>query len=149
MSNATSNALVTLSRDESRSGLVRLFFKALGWLFFGFGLVGIVLPILPTAPFLIVSVACFARGDRQMMERLFRMPGVGKYLRDWQEGRGISAGLKLSALLALWFAALTALVLVAKTTLAKLLVLAVALFSTLHLLWMPTQRSRAAERDRD
>ena len=53
---------------------------ALGWLAFATGIVGIVLPLLPTTPFMLLAAALFARSSH---------PWFGPPIHDWQLYRGI------------------------------------------------------------
>lgn len=119
-----------------------------GWLALLLGMVGVILPLLPTAPFLVVALLCFARSDRAMLERMFRMPLIGNYLRDWQEGRGVSRGLKWTALAALWATALWSMVVLAKTLAWKMVIAFLAVASSIHLLSLPVtaRRSRKTRR---
>lgn len=43
--------------------LVRWVFLFLGFLFLGIGIIGIVLPVLPTTPFVLLATACFAKSS--------------------------------------------------------------------------------------
>ncbi len=49
----------------SRSKILRVFFLLLGFISFGLGTVGIVVPILPTAPFYLLAAFCFVRGSER------------------------------------------------------------------------------------
>jgi uncharacterized protein len=64
---------------------LRLFYLALGWLSVGLGIVGIILPILPTTPFLLVAVWAFSRSSPALAEKLRNHPKAGPYIRAWQD----------------------------------------------------------------
>ncbi len=64
---------------------LRLFYLALGWLSVGLGIVGIILPILPTTPFLLVAVWAFSRSSPALAEKLRSHPKAGPYIRAWQD----------------------------------------------------------------
>lgn len=76
----------------------------LRWMWFGVGLimaaigiVGIVLPILPTTVFLIVALWAFSRSSRKFQIWLWTHPTVGPPLRNWHEYRVISPKAKFLA----------------------------------------------------
>lgn len=62
------------------------------------GIVGVVVPVLPTTPFLIVAAACFARSSPALERRLLDSPTFGPTLRDWREHRSIRRKTKLVAI---------------------------------------------------
>ena len=60
--------------------------------------IGIALPIMPTVPFLIAAVFCFARSNPVLEKRILDHPYFGPQVRDWQERRAISRKTKLIAI---------------------------------------------------
>ena len=64
---------------------VRLFYLGLGWLSVALGVVGIILPILPTTPFLLVAVWAFSKSSPELAEKLRNHPKAGPYIRAWQD----------------------------------------------------------------
>ena len=68
------------------------------FLFVGIGAVGAVLPLLPTVPFLLLALFCFARGNPVWEQRLLAHPHYGPMLRDWRTRRAIPRKAKVGAL---------------------------------------------------
>jgi len=82
----------------ARSLLSRRLYAALGCLFVGLGLVGVVLPILPTTPFMLLAAACFARGSRRLHAWLLGSRWFGPTIRSWYDSRTIPLRAKITAI---------------------------------------------------
>ncbi len=63
--------------------------------------IGAVLPIMPTVPFLLLAVFCFARSNPEWERRILDHPHWGPQVRDWRERRAISRRSKTAAILAM------------------------------------------------
>jgi uncharacterized membrane protein YbaN (DUF454 family) len=86
----------------TRFSLVRVLLVALGFVFLALGITGIVLPLLPTTPFLLLAAACFARGSERFYIALLQNRFLGGFIRDWREGRGIPLRTKVWVIVLLW-----------------------------------------------
>jgi uncharacterized membrane protein YbaN (DUF454 family) len=60
--------------------MARPLWSAAGLLFVALGALGVALPVLPTVPFLLLAVFCFARGNRAWEQRLLAHP---RWVRAW------------------------------------------------------------------
>lgn len=69
--------------------VVRLIFMILGSVFFLLGLIGIVLPVLPTTPFILLTAACWAKGSVKFNHWLLNHKVFGKIVLNWQQHRAI------------------------------------------------------------
>nr|WP_196158176.1 YbaN family protein [Reinekea sp. G2M2-21] len=70
-----------------------------GWLCFGLGAVGVVLPVLPTTPFMLLAAACFAKTSPRFHRWLLANQIFGPLIKNWQEERFITAVAKRRALM--------------------------------------------------
>ncbi len=82
---------------QSNSQFVRLFWLIAGIASLGAGIIGIVLPLLPTTPFLLLAAYCFARGSQRLHDWLVNHPRLGPPIRDWQAHGAISSRAKKMA----------------------------------------------------
>lgn len=55
---------------------------------------GVVLPLLPTTPFVLLAAACFARSSEYFHDRLLAHRIVGPIIREWHEHRTMSRQVK-------------------------------------------------------
>ncbi|HJW34900.1 MAG TPA: YbaN family protein [Holophagaceae bacterium] len=60
-------------------------------------LLGVVLPLLPTTPFLLLSAACFARSSERLHGWLLKHPRLGPFISDWERGGAIRPSAKRMA----------------------------------------------------
>lgn len=84
--------------------MIRYALIGLGMVSFAVGMAGVVLPLLPTTPFLIVAALCFVRSSKRLHEWLIAHPLFGHQVRDYLEGRGVPARAKTIALFSVWLA---------------------------------------------
>lgn len=75
------------------------FFRALGILAVALAAAGIVLPLLPTTPFLLVALWAFARGAPEWAERLRRHRTFGPTILAWETRGAIPVRAKATAIL--------------------------------------------------
>jgi uncharacterized membrane protein YbaN (DUF454 family) len=70
----------------------------IGFIFVGLGCIGLVLPVMPTTPFLLVAAACFARSSERFYNWLMDLHLFGPIIRNWEETKSISRNTKLVAI---------------------------------------------------
>jgi uncharacterized protein len=75
----------------------RIVWLAAGGLSMALGVVGLVLPLLPTTPFVILAAWCFARSSPRLRATLVNSRMFGPSLQDWQRERAIARRAKISA----------------------------------------------------
>jgi uncharacterized protein len=68
----------------------------------GVGIAGIFIPILPTTPFLLLAAALYARSSQKFYRWLINNRILGRYIKDYREGRGIPVKVKIIAITLLW-----------------------------------------------
>ncbi|MXW51637.1 MAG: DUF454 domain-containing protein [Gammaproteobacteria bacterium] len=79
----------------------RHLWMALGWASLGLGALGVLLPLLPTTPFLILAAYFFSRSSQRMHAWLLNHRVFGPPIENWRTHRAISTGAKLAALAAM------------------------------------------------
>lgn len=76
------------------SRLVRGLYLALGIVALVLAVLGAVLPVLPTTPFVLLAAACFARGSEHFHDRLLANRFAGPLIREWREHHSIPRRVK-------------------------------------------------------
>lgn len=80
---------------------MRYLWLSIGALSLVLGLVGSVLPLLPTTPFILLAAFCFANSSPRFHLWLVEHPAFGPPIRDWRLHGAISRGAKLAGTLAM------------------------------------------------
>ncbi|MCG8492326.1 MAG: YbaN family protein [Sneathiellales bacterium] len=76
----------------------KLILMAIGWFFVALGALGIILPILPTTPFLLISLWAFSQSSDRFHDWLYNHKVFGPPLREWSEYGVIPLKAKVIAL---------------------------------------------------
>jgi uncharacterized protein len=83
-------------------GLLKPLLIFLGSLSVLLGLVGIVFPLIPTTPFLLLAAFFYARSSEKLYNWLLNAKWLGEYIKSFQEGKGIPLRAKYISILVLW-----------------------------------------------
>jgi len=73
----------------------------LGWFFVILGVIGAVLPLMPTTVFLIIALTIFSKSSPRFHKMLLNNRWFGAGLRQWQETKTISRKSKHKATIAI------------------------------------------------
>lgn len=70
--------------------MIRWLWFGLGWVMVALGLIGALLPVMPTTIFLILAMWCFSKSSPRFEAWLLQHPRYGQVLRLWREQGAVS-----------------------------------------------------------
>jgi uncharacterized membrane protein YbaN (DUF454 family) len=115
----------------------RLFIIA-GTIAIGIGVIGIIVPVLPTTPFLLLAAICYMRGSPRLYNLLLSNRFIGSYIRNYLEGRGMSLKMKIWTLSLLWVAIACSAMLATDSLIIRIILAVVLTGVTIHILLIKT-----------
>jgi len=134
----------SVCKEQGRKIVRTLWFIA-GTICLVLGAIGIVLPILPTTPFLLAAAACYYKSSDRMHSWLLNNKWFGEYIRNYTEGKGLPMKTKIIALSLLWITIVFSTVFILQrllpiqlVLLMQLIMIAVAVIVSIHILRLPT-----------
>lgn len=86
-----------MSRPDD-PGPLRWPYAALAYIFVGLAFIGVVVPGLPTFPFLLLAAWAASRGSRRLHDWLYQHPRFGPALIQWRDERAITRRSKIAAI---------------------------------------------------
>lgn len=126
---------------NTRQKLVRALFFVAGTVSLAIGTIGIVLPILPTTPLLLLALACYCRSSKRMTKWVLTNKYFGSYIRRYKEGKGIPIKTKIIAIATLWITiSYSAFFIVNIWWIVQLILFAIAIAVSIHILRLPIYR---------
>ena len=117
----------------------KLLLTLLGIILLSLGAVGVLIPVLPTTPFVLLAAACFSTGCEKAAEWLRSSRVFGQYIENYRTKKGISRTLKIASIVFLWAGLATSIAITQKTWLSILLG-AIGVGVTIHLLLIKTSQ---------
>lgn len=106
----------------------------------GLGIMGMFLPLMPTTVFLLMAAYCYSKSSNRFHNWLLNNRFLGKYIKSYKTGQGISIRQKVTTIAILWASIGFSIWYVSGTFWLTLLLAAVAIGVTVHLLWIKTYR---------
>ena len=125
---------------KTRQKIVRPLFFIAGTTTLVLGAVGVVLPVLPTTPFLLLALACYCRSSERMTHWMQNNKYFGKYIRRYKEGKGISLKTKIIAIAFLWITIGYSALFIIPIWIAQIILFVILVAVTLHIVRLPTYR---------
>jgi len=98
------------------------------------GIIGIVIPILPTTPFLLLASAAFAKSSKRFDRWLLNNKILGTYIKNYREGKGLPLQIKILTLSLLWITITISMFFLLDLTWVLILLICIALAVSLHII---------------
>ncbi len=114
---------------------------ALGWFFVLLGIIGILLPLIPGTPFLILALAIFSKNSPRFHQMLLHNRWVGPGLRQWEAEKTISRQTKYKVTLLIVFGFSISITILYERFGLQLMLVAIALI-LLFFIWRIKERTR-------
>ena len=124
--------------ETPRSRLLRWTLRIAGVLSVALGVLGILVPLLPTTPFLLLAAGCFVRSSPKLYAWLMNHKWFGSYIRHYRVYKAIPLRAKIVVLALLWGTIGYAAIGVAKVWWLRTLLVAIAAAVTAHVLRLKT-----------
>ncbi|MFH1542643.1 MAG: YbaN family protein [bacterium] len=118
--------------------MIRIFLIILGTFFVGLAFLGVVLPLLPTTPFLLLAAACYARSSDKFYNWLMTNRLFGEYIRNYRAGKGIPVKTKILAISLLWLTIGYSTIFVISVLIGKVSMMLIAAGVSWHLTSLPS-----------
>ncbi|WP_375615607.1 MULTISPECIES: YbaN family protein [unclassified Bartonella] len=90
-----------MKKDLKISHPLRICYYIAGWAMVILGIIGVVLPIMPTVPFLLVASWCFTRSSPRFHQWLNNHRIFGPPIKRWEEKKAISPFVKVFAMMSM------------------------------------------------
>jgi uncharacterized membrane protein YbaN (DUF454 family) len=119
--------------SKELSAFVKKLLVIIGFVSLILGIIGIVVPLLPTTPFLLLSAGCFIRGSDRLYQWLMNSKLFGSYIRNYREHNAIPLRTKILAIGLLWITILYSTIFIVESIYIRILLAAIAVAVTIHI----------------
>lgn len=118
--------------------LIRWVLIIAGTFFVGLGVLGIVLPLLPTTPFFLLAAVCYAKSSKRFYTWLLNNKWFGNYVKNYQEKKGVPLKVKILSISLLWITILFSVVFIVHILLFRIILILIAIGVSIHILSIRT-----------
>ncbi|WP_070000128.1 YbaN family protein [Cellulosilyticum sp. I15G10I2] len=81
---------------------MKIILVIIGTISLALGILGILLPVLPTTPFVLLTIACYLRSSPRLYHLVLSNKYLGPYVKDYVSGKGIPLKAKKKSIFLLW-----------------------------------------------
>ena len=128
---------------------MRIIFLIIGFISLALGIIGIPLPILPTTPFLLLAMACFARSSKRFETWLHGTKIYQAYVADYRETKAIARSRKKKIIVQI-YVLMAISIFFAPIIWVKVALFGLTIFITYYLFWrIPDKEDMTDENQQD
>lgn len=101
----------------------KVLFIIIGFLLLGIGTIGIIIPVLPTTPFVLVAATCFSIGSPRLQKMLLKSKFFGSYIKYYKSDIGVPVHIVRKSIIMVWIGLIISMILVRKLWLIIMLMI--------------------------
>lgn len=98
------------------------------------GIIGLVIPILPTTPFLLLASAAFAKSSERFNNWLLNNKILGAYIKNYREGKGLPLKIKAITLSLLWITIIISIIFLMHLFWVQFVLICIAIVVSIHII---------------
>lgn len=111
----------------------------IGFITLFFGIIGFFLPILPTTPFILISLSCFSSCNQKIHNKVRNMKYISEYIDNYENKSGILPSTKIKILVFLWCGLFISIIITLNLFLTIILLL-IGIAITCHIVLLKTKK---------
>ena len=112
---------------------IKILLIAAGTILIGISIIGIFIPILPTTPFVLLAAGLYAKSSTKFYSWLINNRVLGKYIKNYREGKGIPLNVKIFAISVLWITIGCSAIFAIDILWVRILLVLIAIGVTIHI----------------
>jgi len=132
---------------KKRTPFQKFILTVAGLLAVGLGILGMILPLLPSTVFFLLAAAAFAHSSERLYTWLMEHKIFGKLIRNYRLYRAIPLRAKITSVALLWVTILYSAIGVVSSWWLRGLLLAIAIGVSAHILSLKTLKNEAPQLD--
>lgn len=118
----------------------RLILLYLGFLFVALGVLGALLPVVPSLPFFIIASVCFSKSSKKFHSMLMDNRLIGPHIRNYHENNGVPLKIKVLLVVSQWAGIIFSSILFVHNTPGRVLMVIIGISATVYFLSLKTAK---------
>ena len=118
----------------------KIILMSAGFLFVFLGIIGAILPVMPSIPFFILASICFSKSSEKFHNLLLNNRLVGPHIKRYHENNGVELKTKILLIVFQWVCILGTSILFVRNFLGRILMIAIAIGATIYILSLKTAK---------
>ena len=127
-------------KNTNNSNTKKSFYTLIGTVSLLLGIIGILLPVLPTTPFILFSAWCYFRGSSRFHDWLINHPYLGPIVEEYGDGEGMTKESKIKAIFFTWTAVILTAVFILNSLFMRVIIVLIAVIGTIVLIRIKTRK---------